>query len=109
MRLWAWRVAQSGGDGAGGARGCGRTRSGRPSPQPWLFPGEHELLKGRALEEIDELFERKVPAWKFKSAETWIVTCSDALKEVRQRGEIGEEDRGKAATVEKIVEGREKV
>ncbi|CCC14932.1 hypothetical protein SMACR_07670 [Sordaria macrospora] len=54
-------------------------------------------LKGRALEEIDELFERKVPAWKFKSAETSIV--SDAIKEVRQRGEV-REDRGKASTVE---------
>ncbi|KAK3492003.1 uncharacterized protein B0T23DRAFT_395438 [Neurospora hispaniola] len=62
-------------------------------------------LKGRALEEIDELFERRVPAWKFKSAETSIV--SDAIEEVRRRrGEVGE-DGGKAATVE-IVEEREK-
>lgn len=61
-------------------------------------------LKGRALEEIDELFERKVPAWKFKSAETSIV--SDAIKEVRQRGEVGE-DRGKASTVEIVRGARE--
>ncbi|EGZ67571.1 general substrate transporter [Neurospora tetrasperma FGSC 2509] len=50
-------------------------------------------LKGRALEEIDELFEQRAPAWKLKSAET-------------RRGEVGE-DGGKAATVEIVVE-REK-
>lgn len=62
-------------------------------------------LKGRALEEIDELFEQRVPAWMFKSAETSIV--SDAIEEVRRRkGEDGE-DSGKAATVE-IVEECEK-
>lgn len=29
-------------------------------------------LKGRTLEEIDELFSKKVPAWKFKSYRTTI-------------------------------------
>lgn len=56
-------------------------------------------LKGRALEEIDELFERRVGAWKFKSAETSIV--SDAIREVRQRGEAGDGGR-KAARVEVV-------
>lgn len=29
-------------------------------------------LKGRTLEEIDELFTEKVPAWKFKSYKTTV-------------------------------------
>ncbi len=40
-------------------------------------------LKGRTLEEIDELFERKIPAWKFKTTKTNIM--DEALKEVRNR------------------------
>ncbi|KAK4164745.1 general substrate transporter [Cladorrhinum sp. PSN259] len=40
--------------------------------------------KGRTLEEIDELFERRIPAWKFKSAETNIM--EEALREVRDKG-----------------------
>ncbi|KAL2023354.1 hypothetical protein VTK56DRAFT_3092 [Thermocarpiscus australiensis] len=40
-------------------------------------------LKGRTLEEIDELFERRISAWKFKSTKTNIM--DEALKEVRNR------------------------
>ncbi len=40
-------------------------------------------LKGRTLEEIDELFERKISAWKFKTTKTNIM--DEALKEVRNR------------------------
>ncbi|KAK3690548.1 general substrate transporter [Podospora appendiculata] len=40
-------------------------------------------LKGRTLEEIDELFERRVPAWKFKSTKTTIM--DEAMREVRNR------------------------
>jgi hypothetical protein len=38
-------------------------------------------LKGRTLEEIDELFERRISAWKFKTTRTNIM--DEALKEVR--------------------------
>lgn len=40
-------------------------------------------LKGRSLEEIDELFERRIGAWKFKSTRTTIM--DEVLKEVRNR------------------------
>ena len=40
-------------------------------------------LKGRTLEEIDELFERRVPTWKFKSAKTTVT--EEAIKEVQKR------------------------
>lgn len=40
-------------------------------------------LKGRTLEEIDELFVSKVPAWKFKTYQTTIQ--DEALAEVRER------------------------
>ncbi|KAK4153774.1 hypothetical protein C8A00DRAFT_15027 [Chaetomidium leptoderma] len=43
-------------------------------------------LKGRTLEEIDELFERRISAWKFKTTRTNIM--DEALKEVRNR-EVG--------------------
>ncbi|KAK3988747.1 general substrate transporter [Cladorrhinum sp. PSN332] len=43
--------------------------------------------KGRTLEEIDELFERKIPAWKFKTTRTNMM--DEALKEVREK-EISE-------------------
>lgn len=39
-------------------------------------------LKGRTLEEIDELFAEKVPAWKFKSYQTHIQ--EKAMAEVRK-------------------------
>lgn len=40
-------------------------------------------LKGRTLEEIDELFANRVPAWKFKSYQTTIQ--EEARAEVRRR------------------------
>ncbi|KAK3313998.1 general substrate transporter [Apodospora peruviana] len=40
-------------------------------------------LKGRTLEEIDELFERRIAAWKFKSTKTNIM--DEALREVQHR------------------------
>lgn len=39
-------------------------------------------LKGRTLEEIDELFTEKVPAWKFKSYKTTVQ--EKAMAEVRK-------------------------
>lgn len=42
-------------------------------------------LKGRTLEEIDELFINNVPAWKFKSYKTTIQ--DEALAEIRGLGE----------------------
>ncbi|KXX77767.1 General alpha-glucoside permease [Madurella mycetomatis] len=42
-------------------------------------------LKGRTLEEIDELFERRIPAWKFKTTKTKI--ADEARKEVEGRRE----------------------
>lgn len=42
-------------------------------------------LKGRTLEEIDELFANRVPAWKFKTFQTTIQ--AEALAEVnREKG-----------------------
>ncbi|GAB1316825.1 General substrate transporter [Madurella fahalii] len=38
-------------------------------------------LKGRTLEEIDELFERRIPAWEFKTTRTSIM--DKALQEMR--------------------------
>lgn len=40
-------------------------------------------LKGRTLEEIDELFTEKVPAWKFKSYKTTVQ--EKAMAEVRKQ------------------------
>jgi hypothetical protein len=40
-------------------------------------------LKGRTLEEIDELFDRGISAWKFKTTKTHIM--DEALKEVKKR------------------------
>ncbi|KUI59800.1 General alpha-glucoside permease [Cytospora mali] len=45
-------------------------------------------LKGRTLEEIDELFAKKVPAWKFKNYKTTIQ--NEALAELRTHGGIAE-------------------
>lgn len=47
-------------------------------------------LKGRTLEEIDELFAEKVPAWKFKSYHTTIQ--EKAMAEVRNQE--GSESKG---------------
>lgn len=44
-------------------------------------------LKGRTLEEIDELFVNNVPAWQFKTYQTTIQ--DEALAEVRRREEQG--------------------
>ncbi|AEO60449.1 hypothetical protein MYCTH_2129548 [Thermothelomyces thermophilus ATCC 42464] len=57
-------------------------------------------LKGRTLEEIDELFERRVPAWKFKTTKTNISEA--ALKEVRNRGVGSTEPKELAEPVELI-------
>lgn len=55
-------------------------------------------LKGRTLEEIDELFSNKVPAWKFKNYKTTIQ--EQALAEVRgQEGLMDEK-----APVSEMVE-----
>lgn len=40
-------------------------------------------LKGRTLEEIDELFAEKVPAWKFKDYKTTVQ--EKAMAEVRKQ------------------------
>lgn len=50
-------------------------------------------LKGRTLEEIDELFAEKVPAWKFKSYKTTIQ--EKAMAEVRKQE--GSETKGPVA------------
>ncbi|KAK3345815.1 general substrate transporter [Lasiosphaeria hispida] len=47
-------------------------------------------LKGRTLEEIDELFERRIPAWKFKSTQTHI--HEEALRVVKDRDDIRLQD-----------------
>lgn len=59
-------------------------------------------LKGRSLEEIDELFENKVPTFEFKSFETKIL--DKALKDVRDRLNMGEKP---VAKVEEVSEGQE--
>ena len=45
-------------------------------------------LKGRSLEEIDELFAKRVPAWKFKSFQTTLL--ADAMQEVKKMDEGGD-------------------
>lgn len=52
-------------------------------------------LKGRTLEEIDELFAEKVPAWKFKSYKTTIQ--EKAMAEVRKQE--GSETKGPVAEI----------
>lgn len=54
-------------------------------------------LKGRTLEEIDELFTEKVPAWKFKSYKTTVQ--EKAMAEVRKH-----EDSETKGPVSEIVE-----
>ena len=56
--------------------------------------------KGRSLEEIDELFENKVPAWKFKTYKT--VILEQALQEVQKHG--AETDEKPAMRVEETLE-----
>lgn len=59
-------------------------------------------LKGRSLEEIDELFENKVPTLEFKSFETKIL--DKALKDVQDRLNMGEKP---VAKVEEVSEEHE--
>lgn len=54
-------------------------------------------LKGRTLEEIDELFTEKVPAWNFKSYKTTVQ--EKAMAEVRKQ-----EDPETKGPVAEIVE-----
>lgn len=54
-------------------------------------------LKGRTLEEIDELFTEKVPAWKFKSYKTTVQ--EKAMAEVRKQ-----EDSETKGPVSEVVE-----
>lgn len=53
----------------------------------YLFMPE---LKGRTLEEINELFAEKVPAWKFKSYKTTVQ--EKAMAEVRKHEGSGEKE-----------------
>lgn len=46
-------------------------------------------LKGRTLEEIDELFVNRVPAWKFKSYRTTVQ--QEALAEMRRQESSADE------------------
>lgn len=46
-------------------------------------------LKGRTLEEIDELFANNVSPWKFKTYQTTIQ--EEALAEVRRQEGLGDE------------------
>lgn len=59
-------------------------------------------LKGRSLEEIDELFENRVPTFEFNSFETKIL--DKALKDVQNRLNMGEKP---VAKVEEVSEGQE--
>ena len=59
-------------------------------------------LKGRSLEEIDELFENKVPTFGFKTYETKIL--DNAVKEVQDR--LGREEKP-VAKVEEVSDGQE--
>lgn len=55
-------------------------------------------LKGRTLEEIDELFTNKVPPWKFKTYQTTIQ--EEALAEVRRQEVL----RGEKEPVSEAIE-----
>ncbi|KAK4038638.1 general substrate transporter [Parachaetomium inaequale] len=62
-------------------------------------------LKGRTLEEIDELFERRISAWKFKNTKTNITEA--ALKEVRNR-DVGPTDSKELVEPVELVEAARK-
>ena len=47
----------------------------------WLFMPE---LKGRSLEEVDELFAAKLPAWKFKKFQCSGLNLQNASREKQQ-------------------------
>ncbi|KAK0714117.1 general substrate transporter [Lasiosphaeria miniovina] len=57
-------------------------------------------LKGRTLEEIDELFERRIGAWKFKGTKTNIM--DEALKEVREQGPALHGEKSSVGMVENV-------
>lgn len=57
-------------------------------------------MKGRTLEEIDELFVNKVSVWKFKSYQTTI--GNDAAREVEERHL---EEKSAHASVQERVSG----
>lgn len=63
-------------------------------------------LKGRTLEEIDELFANKVSAWKFKSYKTTIM--DEAFRDVQKRETFGEKRDGKEAQATELVEHTER-
>ena len=46
-------------------------------------------LKGRSLEEIDELFARRISAWRFKETKTNII--DEALRDVQKQDEANRE------------------
>lgn len=48
-------------------------------------------LKGRTLEEIDELFERRIPAWKFKTTAANI--GDEARREIKIRNAHDREEK----------------
>lgn len=60
-------------------------------------------LKGRALEEIDELFTKRVSAWEFKSFKTTIM--DEAAQDVQKRGAFNENP--KPPTTELVEEVEE--
>lgn len=63
-------------------------------------------LKGRTPEEIDELFERHVPAWKFKTTKANIM--DEARKEMKDReARLHEDGDAKRAVNETVEERRE--
>ncbi|KAG7284582.1 hypothetical protein NEMBOFW57_010960 [Staphylotrichum longicolle] len=57
-------------------------------------------LKGRTLEEIDELFERRISAWKFKTTKTHIM--DEALKEVKNRDVVMADSKETVELVEAV-------
>ncbi|KAI5477374.1 hypothetical protein MNV49_006440 [Pseudohyphozyma bogoriensis] len=64
-------------------------------------------LKGRTLEEIDEIFEAKVPAWRFKSYETHGVQAEMAKIEAEGPKTTGEVDHREGSSINsKPVEER---
>lgn len=57
-------------------------------------------MKGRTLEEIDELFERRISAWKFKTTKTHIM--DEALKEVKNRDVVLSDSKEAVELVETV-------
>ena len=59
-------------------------------------------LKGRNLEEIDQLFDAKIPAWKFSSFETQGMSHDMALFE-NQKEKLEEDDLEHAEDVDAVA------